>query len=254
MESKNRMLIALAVIVLIVGAIFASFGWGLFALRTPSVTLPEAGSGSGDLPGGASASGEGYQMVEVTPKTVQGVIATLARPESYYRELTVETFWEEGSSSLPVQVWVDGGWSHSRQVLPSGAVRHDLTGEDALYYWYDGSREYATAPAGPQSSDLAQRVPTYETVLELPPGSITAAGYELFSALPCIRVEVSLEEPERLERYWIGVDSGLLVCAETEQEGQVTYRVTANGDLQSPCPAGAHFQLPDGEELHAAAQ
>jgi len=253
-EPKNRTYITAAVILLIVAAMFTSFGRNLFALNTPSVTLPAASAASGSQPGGEEPSGGGYQKVEVTPKTVQGVIATLSRPDSYYRELTVETFWgEDGASSTPVQAWVDGGWSHCRQVLPSGAVRHDLTGEGTLYYWYDGSRSYETAPAGPQGADLSQRVPTYETVLELSPGDIVSAGYDLFGTLPCILAEVSLSEPDRTERYWVSVDSGLLVCAEMEQDGQVVYRVTADGEMQSPCPAGVSFQLPDGTQLHTAA-
>ncbi len=253
MEPKNRIYITAAVILLIVAAMFTSFGRNLFALNTPSVVLPDASAAAGGQPGGEVPSKGGFQRVEVTPGTVQGVIATLARPDSYYRELTVETFWgEDGSSSVPVQVWVDGGWSHSRQTLPSGAVRHDLTGEDTLYYWYDGSRDYQTAPAGPSDADLSQRVPTYEAVLELSPGDILSAGYELLGTSPCILVEVSLEEPERLERYWVSVDSGLLVRAEMEQDGQVVYRAAADGQMQSPCPAGVSFQLPDGTVLHAS--
>ncbi len=253
MESKKRLAIAAAVILLIVGAMFTSFGRGLFALNTPQVVLPDPGSAAGNPSDSSAPAGSGYQRVEVTPQTVQEVIATLARPDSYCRELTVETFWgEDGASSSPVQVWVDGGWSHSRQVLPSGVVRHDLTGEDTLYYWYEGSPAYETAPAG--SQDLAQRLPTYETVLELPAGDIRSAGYDASDGLPCILVEVALDAPERLERYWIGVDSGLLVRAETEQEGRVVYRVTASGELQSPCPAGLWFQLPNGTALHSVAQ
>ena len=40
MEPKNRLLIAIAVIVLIAAAMFTSFGRSLFALNTPSVELP----------------------------------------------------------------------------------------------------------------------------------------------------------------------------------------------------------------------
>lgn len=50
---------------------------------------------------------------------------------------------------------MDGGWSHSRQVLPSGAVRHDLTGDAAQYYWYEGSQRYETAAADGFSADLS---------------------------------------------------------------------------------------------------
>ena len=245
MEPKNRLFIAIAVIVLIVGAMFTSFGRSLFTLDTPSVVLPNRGdSSSGGNSSSNSSLSNQYQKVEVTPQTVQDVIATLARSDSYYRESTVETFWEGGSSSISVQVWVNNGWTHSRQVLPSGTVRHDLVGKDILYYWYEGSTQWQSAPADGQSADLSQRLPTYERVLALDPKSITAAGYELRGEVPCVYVEVLSELSGGLERYWVSVDHGLLVAAEAEQDGALTYRMTAYAPL--PCPSDASFSLPDG--------
>lgn len=249
MEQKKRLVIVAAIILLMAAAMLASFGRVLFAADTPKVILPSSSASPGDVsgPGGQE---QDYQRVEVTTQTVTGVVATLARPASYYRTLTVETFWEGGSSSVQVQVWADGGWSHSRQTLPSGAVRHDLTGEDTLYYWYDGSDQYRQAPADERSSDLAQRIPTYETVLELEPEDIISAGYETRGELPCIFVEVRPEGSRQLRRFWISVENGLLASAETEEDGQLVYRMTAYSPVQTPCPADGSFALPDGEVLH----
>ena len=252
MEPKNRLLIAIAVIALIAAAMFTSFGRSLFMINTPSVELPSLEPEQGDDPSGSTQqTSDYYQTVAVTPQTVQNVIATLARSDSYYRELTVETFWTDGSSTASVQVWADGGWTHSQQVLPSGVVRHDLVGESTLYYWYGGSRQYETAPADGLSSDLAQRLPTYETVLHLDPESITGAGYELRGEQPCVYVEVSLEDEGLLERYWVSVDTGLLISAETEQDGQLVYRMTAYSPVTVPCPSTASFALPEGTVLHS---
>lgn len=250
MEQKNRLMIVAAIVALMVAAFVASFGRSFFAARTPDVILPSPGAGSADV-SGAGSQEQDYQRVDVTTQTVTGVIATLARPASYYRELTVETFWTGGSSTAQVQVWIDGGWSHCVQTLPSGVVRHDLTGEDTIYYWYDGDEQYVTAPADEKSSDLAQHIPTYETVLELGPGEIAAAGYELRGELPCILVEVQRPGSSLLQRFWVSVNSGLLVSAESEQDGQLVYRMTAYTPVQSPCPAGASFVLPDGVILHS---
>ena len=247
MEQKNRLVIVVAIVALIVGAIIASFGRVLFAANTPEVILPSSSAGPGNISGTGQ---QDYQRVAVTTQTVTGVVATLARPASYYRELTVETFWTGGSSTTQVQVWADGSWSHSVQTLPSGAVRHDLTGGDTVYYWYDGAQEYASAPADRKSSDLAQHIPTYETVLELEPDEITAAGYELRGDLPCILVEVRRSGSDILQRFWIGVNNGLLVSAESEQDGQLIYRMTAYSPVQSPCPASGSFVLPDRTVLH----
>lgn len=232
---------------------FTSFGLNFFALNTPQVVLPTSSAGLGN---GSASTGpdQSYLRVEVTPQTVAGVVATLARPESYYRELTVETFWPEGSSFSQVQTWQDGGWSHVRQTIPSGVVRHDLTGEGVLYYWYDGFQSYGQTPADERSSDLAQHIPTYETVLELDPEEITGAGYELRGDVPCILITVQRAGSPSLQRFWVSVSNGLLVSAEMEEEEQLVYRMTAYSPVQSPCPADTRFSLPDGEVLHTVGE
>ena len=252
MDSKKRLAIAIAITCLIVAAIFASFGRSLFFVQIPSITLADVNEG-GDASGSSGVQdGDQYWQVAVTPETVQSIVATLSRPDSYYRELTVETLWSGGSYASPVQYWEDGGWAHTRQVLASGAVRHDLTGPETAYYWYEGSTAWGTFPADERSSDLAQHIPTYETVLELDPESITGAGYELRGSLPCVYVEVQ-EESGALERYWVSTDSGLLISAERELNGALVYRMTAYSQIQAPCPATASFALPDGQVLHIPA-
>lgn len=108
MDQKNRLIIAIAVTLLIVAAMFTSFGRSLFSMRTEHIQLPEPGASSSSQEGGGSSqSAELFQRVEVTPQTVQSVIRTLERSTSYYWELTVETFWTGGSSATSVQTWVD---------------------------------------------------------------------------------------------------------------------------------------------------
>ena len=249
MEQKNRMVFTMAVILLIFAAVFVSFGRIIFRMDTPSVTLPSVSvSQPGEGTGSSGSSGSG-QTVSVTPKTVQNVIATLERSGSYYRELVVEQFWMSGASATTVQTWVDGGWCHSYQQMPNGVGRHDILGGDTLYYWYDDSSEFQSAPADGHSADLAQRIPTYETVLDLDPDTITAAGYELKNDLPCIYVEASEAETDSVRSYWVSVDNGLLLCAELRRADEIIYRMTSSA-VQSPCPASAAFCLPDGTVLH----
>ena len=232
MDQKNRLIIAIAVTLLIVAAMFTSFGRSLFSMRTEHIQLPEPGASSSSQEGGGSSqSAELFQRVEVTPQTVQSVIRTLERSTSYYWELTVETFWTGGSSATSVQTWVDGGWSHTRQVLPSGLIRHDLISEDTVYYWYEGSSDYLTAPAEAEQ--------------------ITGTGYDdSRGGIPCIYVEVSAPGGERVDRYWISVESGLLISSETLEGEELLYRMTAYSPIQS-CPSGTTFQLPDGTVLHS---
>ena len=252
MDPKNRLVIAIAITCLIVAAIFASFGRSLFFVQIPSITLADVNDEENTSSGGAAGQeGVQYWQVAVTPETVQSIVATLARPGSYYRELTVETLWSGGSYSSSVQYWEDSGWSHTRQTLASGAVRHDLTGPDTSYYWYEGSTAWSSFPADDRSPDLAQHIPTYETVLALDPSLITDAGYELRGSYPCVYVEVQDEDESTLERYWISTVNGLLISAEREVNGALVYRMTAYAQVQSPCPDTASFALPDGQILHS---
>lgn len=250
MDSKNRLVIAIAITCLIVVAMFASFGRSLFLVNIPSVSLAEVDASSTEQNGtSGQEQNNRFWQVDVTPETVQSIIASLSRPDSYYRELTVETLWNGGSHSTSVQFWQDHGWSHTRQILPSGAVRHDLTGEETTYYWYEGSESYRTFPADEYSADLTQRIPTYEDVLSLDPATITQTGYERKDVWPCVYLQVQVSDTVS-ERYWVSTDTGLLVSAEREQNGQLVYRMTAYTQVQTPCPTTASFALPDGTELH----
>ena len=244
-------MIAAAIILLMGAAMLASFGRSLFALNTPQVILPASSAGPGNVSDPENL-GQNYYRVEVTPQTVTGVVSTLVRPSSYYRELTVETFWAGGSSATQVQTWTDGGWTHSRQVLPSGAVRHDLTDGNDLYYWYDGSQQYEHTQADERSSDLAQHIPTYETVLDLDPQEITDAGYETRGGRRGVYAGGQRGRSQQLQRFWVSTDNGLLVCAESEENGQLIYRMTSYSSIQSPCPSEASFTLPTGELPQAA--
>ena len=250
MDSKKRLAIAIAITCLIVAAIFASFGRSLFFVQIPSITLADVNEGGNASGSSGVQDGDQYWQVAVTADTVQSIVATLSRPDSYYRELTVETLWSGGSYSSPVQYWEDGGWAHTRQTLASGAVRHDLTGPETSYYWYEGSSAWGSFPADERSADLAQHIPTYETVLSLAPETITGAGYEVCGSFPCVYVEVQGTDGA-LERYWISTDNGLLISAERELNGTLVYRMTAYGQIQTPCPATASFALPDGQVLHS---
>lgn len=186
MDQKNRLIIAIAVTLLIVAAMFTSFGRSLFSMRTEHIQLPEPGASSSSQEGGGSSqSAELFQRVEVTPQTVQSVIRTLERSTSYYWELTVETFWTGGSSATSVQTWVDGGWSHTRQVLPSGLIRHDLISEDTSTTGMRGPpttsppRRRAAPPIWPSTSPPMRPCWTRTRSRSPAPATTTPGGHPL---------------------------------------------------------------------------
>ncbi len=246
------MILVVAITVVITAAMFTSFGRSLLATSLPVVTLPAPEQTQGSQSALGSESSDSMLRVDVTPDTVQNVIASLTRSSSYYRELTVESFWDTGSTSTQVQIWVDDGWTHVRQTTPYGLIRHDLIGEEQVRYWYEGDSVWCTAPADDTSADLSQRLPTYETVLDLDKESISSAGYEIKGDIPCIYVEVYSPVAGYQDRYWISVDSGLLVAAETIVEHTtLAYRMSALSPIQSiPSSDETLFSLPDGTVLH----
>lgn len=249
MERRKRNIIVALIAVIITVAILSSFGLGVFAPDTAKIILPEAEPSAS--PGGLE--NEDLVRVEVTPQTVQNVIATLKRPESYGRTVTIQDIWGEDADqqgTTQAQVWVDGGWTRTDAAWPGGTVRHSIVGDGQVWIWYGSSQEVLTAPADDTSADLeGQRIPTYETVLDLDPDAIAVAEYQALDSLGCIYVETVPDEAGHVERYWVDDDSGLQVKAEQLKDGQVVYRMTATA-LERPAPSDSSFTLPDGTVLH----
>lgn len=246
MKQKNRTVLVTAIAITVVAAVFVSFGVPSLTGRTPKVTLADLTQQTG-----TRQDGSAFTVVEVTPQTVQSVIATLARPDSYYREAAVYLFWQGGSAASQVQVWQDGGYTKTTVTRSGGATQNYMVGDGTEYIWYDGDQTYYKGAAGDHTSDLSQRIPTYEDVLKVDPTQITSAGYESKNGKDCIYVEVREDDLGYLERYWIETASGLLCASETESNGQVVYRMEET-KLQTPL-VGESFALPDGTVLHRSA-
>jgi len=250
LNHNNRIRFAVLIAIILVTAVFGSFGFSLLSAQPPHITLPSL------LPDGSSenvslSTEDRATRVDVTTKTVQSVIASLDRASSYYRQMSVQTNWPGGSGIVTVYTWVDDEYTYVRSVPSSGSTRFFLSTKDTVYYWYGGSSTWLTAPVNSLSADLTQRIPTYEDVLALDPEAISDAGYGAYEDYPCIYVETHLDDLGYLERYWIGVDSGLLIAAQTVKEGEVVYSVTATSPILTPCPTDAVFTLPDGTVLHS---
>ena len=215
-------------------------------LRRPAeITLPAPDSAqepSGDGSGGESA----LQVVEVSPSTVQAAVATLARPQAYRRTVTVEQLWKGGSGSYEIAVAVRGDWTRTDRTMPDGRVRHTITGPEQVSISYNTERQVYTAPVGTITADQEQPIPTYEDLLKLETESITAADYRAVSGVPCIYAEA--QEGAYTLRYWVSVETGLLVAAEKLTGEETVYRMAAlSVDLTEP--TAEEFTLPDGTSL-----
>lgn len=253
MEEKSRNRFAILIAVILTAAVIYSFAVSLLN-ETPSVGLA-ADSGAVDYEDEQSAADQFGVRVEITPETVQNVIGkTLSRYRSYSRTVQIE-YLDGGKTlgTLSAEVFVDGDWTRVDLTAPSG-VEHTLIGEDACYRWYDSETDYVEFSAEEGLEDLIQRIPTYETVLKLPQRKITAAGYETRGGVTCIYVAARMDQPDCVEHYWVSIESGLLVCAETVKGEDVVYRMTAY-EVESPLTGdGDYFTLPGSVTMHRSAE
>lgn len=254
MEGRNRTIFVVLIAVVIVVAVFSSFGLNLFPPQTVRLELPQVSVPSGDdsYQGDYVADTDRYVRVEITPVTVQSVIHTLTplQPESYYRTITVRTSLGNGVMGTTVnRVWVDFGWTRVESTWPNGVIEHIILGEGRVYRWFEGDEAWNEWEEGARDVNAAQRIPTYQDVLGINPLFITDAGYEDVDGVPCIFVQAAANEMGNQERYWIAVSSGLLAAAETVQGGEVILSMSST-QTEMPVPPGGRFTLPDGTVLH----
>lgn len=250
MEDRKRTVLAAVIIAVVLLAVLYSFFLNLFAIHPEFVPADPDATGSVDPDVGQTGEWGGI-VVEVSPQTVQSLIASLTRYESYSRTVEVE-YLNRGQAvgSVTAQVWADGGWIRSSAALSSGSVEHTIVGDGQLWLWYGQERQVYNGPSEGMTADLAQRLPTYEDVLALDKDSITGAGYVERDGLPCVYVEAVLPELGYVERYWISETSGLLMAAEMEKDGELIYSMTSHEVVSPLSQAVGVFSLPDGTVLH----
>ena len=254
MEDRKRTIFVVVIALVLVISLLYSFGLNFFS-KTPQLELADPNAMENMEPG-ATSSGEGAGLiVEIAPTTVQSIVASLSRYESYSRTLSVTYSWGNNESeTITAQVWEDSGWKRTEVTLTSGVIENSIWSEENLWIWYDdGTAEAATqiyeGSVSTLSSDLLQRLPTYEDVLALETSHITAADYVEYDGQPSIYIEVEQQELGYLYRYWISETSGLLMAAETEKSGVLVYQMTSN-EVLSPFAGNAEtFTLPDGTIL-----
>jgi hypothetical protein len=231
-------------------AVVYSFGLNFFR-STPEIVVADPDVTAGASSETGDTGQQGGVAVEVTPETVQSVIARMSRYKRYSRTISIQYSWTGGASqTITALVRVADDWSRCDTTLIGGTIERSIVGNGTLWYWYDDSENWLECPADDDTQDLLQRIPTYEDVLELAQTEITDTGYQEKNGEACVYVEVEPGQSGIRERYWISVSSGLLVCAETEQDGQVVYTMSSS-DMVSPLSeADDAFTLPDGTKLY----
>lgn len=208
--------------------------------------LPEQSTETGTT--NDSHNSDGFNALSVSPQTVQAAISTLSRPAAYERVQTVETFWSAGKSTSTAQVAVSGGKIRIDATLSDSSVLHTLINGESAAVWYDDEMVWRKLRTSSFSSDSLQRMPTYETVLELSVAQIEQAEYCEKDGIWCIRIQTRPDAEGYADAYWVSSKSGLLLSAERTFHGDLIYRFTAS-EPESKTPNESLFLLPDGSEL-----
>ena len=120
MGEKKRIVLAAGIIAVVLAAVLYSFFLNLFA-PTPELVLADPDAAQSESPGGEQPDQAGGVPVEVTPQTVQALVAYLKRYESYRRTVTAEYFYHgQPAGTVTGQVWADSGWLRTSITLSSG--------------------------------------------------------------------------------------------------------------------------------------
>lgn len=251
MGQKDKWVFSTLIVLIVVIAGVASFGMGIMGDSLPEIKIPSLDElgWKGELSGEDISTD--FVQVSVTPKTVQNVIATIERRPSYTGTVTMRMHYDDQVSLSESTVWVDGEWTRVMTSLPNQTMgnQHTIVGGEMAYRWYDYDRAVSQWYASENTADIAQRIPSYHDVLELDVDQISAAGYVEKNGYNCIYVETFLDGLNYWEKYWVSVDTGLLVWAETYYNDQLILQVESGANDQASL-TGREFTLPNGKVLY----
>lgn len=256
MSSKKMLGITVAGVLLIAFIIITGVYLINAAKDTREMPLPDAHSTTSPAlnPSGSGTVSNGLERVEVTADNVQAVIATLTRPESYSRDVTIEKFYNEGSASasFDLSTHVYKGVT-AIQMEGTGADKNILVTADTLYIWYEKDSEPYKGPLGSsgdgtRTSDEYSMIMKYEDILNLKPESIQDAGYIEYNEQDCISVTYQSGELGYITKCYISVDLGLLVGAEQFDGTTRVFRMMT-GACDVSEPDQSLYVLPDGTNV-----
>ncbi len=213
---------------------------------TASVVLPSAPAAEQDVSVSPGSEDTETDVVDVTVHNVQAVIASLEHSTDYFAQMTSTLTASNGKRESLISMWVRGDMTRTI-ITGTEIVKNILTDGSEYWIWYsDDDSAIFYGVANDRSAALAEALgglPDYNSVLELDPESITAAGYEQFGGDFCIRVSVSEEDGAQSE-YYISADNGLLAGYTRYEDGQEVFSLV--NEFTEPCTNDASiFRLPN---------
>ena len=199
----------------------------------------------------SDAPSDALNSVKVTTDTVQAVIASLSRPESYRRSVVVEIVWDGGRAVYNISVAVQGAATAIRIVPSVGLEKRVIVANGELYIWNLGDKSYYKGVAGAagdayRTADEMQMLLSYEDILSLDKEDILEAGYVFHGEEYCVYAQCRTPRLGYTRNYYVPVGLGLVTYAEDlDQNGNLVYSMTA-GECVTGETDLSLFTLPDG--------
>ena len=248
MSTRRILGITIFGVVFIAVIIGVMLGTSLFVNDNVVIELPGLSEPATE-PG--PAGNHGLPPVEITAETVQDVIATLNRPETYSRNIIIERFWDGGSAQQHIHTAVVGEVMSLRTNSPEGVERRIIVTADKVYIWYSGDSSPFSSYIGAagNAADEWRAILTYEDVLALTAADIVETGFVQFGGEPCIFIVYRSPQFGYTIRYYVSIDLGLLVgAAGYDRAGELVYRMTVGATTLGEADPSA-FLLPDGSSV-----
>lgn len=235
MKSRSPIIVYILIFLVVAVTVGLIFVVGPSAnIDTAPVILPAAAP-EDSSPGDAEAD-SAPQVVELTAATVQSVLRTLRRDDSYSRTLCAETFWAEGSSRRNIDVWVSGETARldiSRS--DGGGTTHLLIDGGEKWLWYEGRYGSFSGAAAENEADRWQSLLSYEHILDLPASDIIEADYSEYQGGMCIRIRYRYGELGYENVCYISIESGLVMGEESWDGNTLVYSMSSTEpDLSEP--------------------
>ena len=169
--------------------------------------------------------GDNASLAAVTVQNVQQVIRTLDRPTSYYMKAESVLSYEDESRVTVTEQWLSSGRCVVRTTDSlSDQVLYSITDREGVSIWYEGEDNVLSGGAADfLQQDVLAGIPTYEDVLTLEYSSIISVDYVMWNEDLCIYLENYDPTLDYTLRFYVSVESGMLVHAETYTDGALVY-------------------------------
>lgn len=222
MKRQITILYILIAIVIAFTVVLVFYGIPGTAPKTAAVILPET------TPNDKKDEFHEPEVIEVTTDTVQSVIRSMSRAESYSRSICVESFWSGGSGVRNIDVWVRGDHCKMEISRPdSERVTHVLLKHNDKQLWHSDLNGVFEGSVNDGDADSYQAVLSYERILDLPVEDILEAGHRAFMDEMCIFVRYAAGELGYENVCYVSLTSGLVIGEESYDDGKLVIRVTS---------------------------